>query len=154
MPYCVRIACAQPGGTGAGGICGKPKRAPHSTAAHRSIDVRIALAPAKNISRCGAAASTAGSASIGGSAIRSRIFRGSAIVSVMRDAVRRCAQARPSASLSMTAGAASRGAIQSRSTNHANSKAPTLKIVSPGMRSHTSSSTTGSCTNAAERPNQ
>src|SRR5690606_13625845 len=39
------------------------------------------------------------------------------------------------------------GAIQRRSTNQASASAPTLKIVSPGTRIHTSRSTIGCCMN-------
>lgn len=59
MPYWVNTACAQPAGTGAVGKAWPAQLAPRKHA-HHSIDTITALAPAKNIRRCGALAITAG----------------------------------------------------------------------------------------------
>ena len=59
--YCMTNACSQPGNTGGYGTRSRPgQRRPINHAAHHVIASSTLVAPAKNISRCGAIARRAG----------------------------------------------------------------------------------------------
>ena len=170
--YCITKACIQPAGTL--GVGSQPPSQPD----HQPIAASTLAAPTKKRSRCGAAASadqpgecvrfvsmppccqaTARRALTqvtpkGSRVARVDSFNGKGRGRFSGPAPGLTTRGQRATSVATVIAGAFFGAIQSRATNQAMDTAPTLKIVSPGTRIHTSISMTGCCMKSAERANQ